>query len=466
MAMHAVRIPSTSLSQATEMQTLVEKTLLKFPQVAYVYSKTGTAEMASDPMPPNVSDTFIMLKPKEEWPDPHLDKTVFIEQLQEELEKLPGNHYEFTQPIEMRFNELIAGVRSDVAVKIYGDDFALMSRTASAIGQQMRKIRGSQDIKVGKVDGLPVLNVKIDREQASRLGVNVADGLEALAIATGGGRAGQLFEGDQRYDILVRLPERERADLTALGNLPIPLPGRKSTKNPYVPLNQIAALQVEEGLNEVKRENGKRFIAVETNVRGRDLGSFVEEAKRKIQAEVSVPEGYWLEWGGQFENLTSARGRLLLVVPFCLGLIFLLLYTALNSVRSALLVFTGVPLALTGGILSLWVRDMPFSISAAVGFIALSGIAVLNGLVLITCINQLLAKTGNLDHSITEGALMRLRPVLMTAFVPMALAAGTGAEVQKPLATVVIGGLISSTLLTLVILPALYKLFQRKITST
>jgi cobalt-zinc-cadmium resistance protein CzcA len=424
--------------------------------------------MASDPMPPNVSDTFIILKPSEEWPDPSLDKSSLIAMIQSEVDKIPGNNYEFTQPIEMRFNELISGIRSDLAVKIYGDDFDVMQKTADEIAATLRKIPGSADVKIAQTKGLPVLDVKIDREAASRLGINVADGLDVLAIAAGGGKAGQIFEGDRRFDILVRLPESQREDINALANLPIPLPPKEDTKAhyPYLPLSEIANLQISEGLNEIRREDGKRFIAVQANVRDRDLGSYVEEAKQKIQAKVKVPDGYWLVWGGQFENLVSARQRLLIVVPVCLGLIFLLLYTALNSVRHSLLVFTGVPLALTGGILALWIRDMPFSISAAVGFIALSGIAVLNGLVLITCINQLLAEKHDLTLAIKEGSLIRLRPVLMTAlvaslgFVPMALATGTGAEVQKPLATVVIGGLISSTLLTLILLPSLYYLFS------
>lgn len=472
-AMHAMRIPSTALTQSTEMQTFLEKTLLKFPQVSYVYSKTGTAEMASDPMPPNVSDTFIILKPREEWPDQNLEKSRLIEMIQKEVNKIPGNFYEFTQPIEMRFNELISGVRSDLAVKVYGDDFEIMQKSAEKIANVLRKIPGSADVKIAQTKGLPVLDVKIDREAASRLGINVSDGLEVLAIAAGGGKAGQLFEGDRRFDILVKLPEAQREDIGALSNLPIPLPSQEKSQDkkqahfPYVPLSEIATLKVSEGLNEIRRENGKRFIAVQANIRGKDLGSFVEESKARIETDINIPDGYWLGWGGQFENLISARQRLLTVIPICLGLIFLLLYAAFNSARYALLVFSGVPLALTGGILSLWIRDMPFSISAAVGFIALSGIAVLNGIVLISCINQIMSEKEDLEGAIREGSMMRLRPVLMTAlvaslgFVPMALATGTGAEVQKPLATVVIGGLISSTFLTLIILPALYRTFSR-----
>jgi cobalt-zinc-cadmium resistance protein CzcA len=469
-AMHAIRIPSSSLTQSTEMQMLIEKSLKDVPEVDYIFSKTGTAEMASDPMPPNVSDTFIIFKPKESWPNQNMSKSALIKQVQNAVSAIPGNNYEFTQPIEMRFNELISGVRSDLAVKVYGDDFETIQKTADEIYNVLRKIPGAADVKVAQTKGLPVLDVKIDREAASRLGLNVSDALEVLGIAAGGGKAGQLLEGDRRFDILVRLPEAQREDVVSLGKLPIPLRiPEKSDKKihyPTIPLSEIATLKVAEGINEIRRENGKRFIAVQANIRNRDLGSFVEEAKRKVEV-LKIPNGYWVEWGGQFENLMSARHRLQIVVPICLGLIFLLLYTAFNSINYALLVFSGVPLALTGGIIALWLRDMPFSISAAVGFIALSGIAVLNGLVLVSFINQLLEDTGDVNNSIKEGALTRLRPVLMTAlvaslgFVPMALSSGTGAEVQKPLATVVIGGLISSTLLTLVVLPALYKFFFR-----
>jgi len=467
-AMQAMRIPSTSLTQSTDMQKVVEKTLLTHPEVDYVYSKTGTAELASDPMPPNLSDTFIILKPQDKWPDPSLSKNALIAKLSESMYTLPGNNYEFTQPIEMRFNELISGVRSDVSVKIYGDDFDIMHRTALAIANILKKVPGAMDIKVAQTEGLPTLDVNIDREAASRLGINVADGLEVLSIAVGGGKAGQLFEGDRRFNIFVRLPESQRANIEALKKLPIPLPNKEKTHFSYVPLSEIANLKVSEGLNIIQRENGKRFVSVEANIRDRDLGSFVNEATQKVNTGVKVPDGYWLEWGGQFENLLSARNRLMVVVPICLLMILLLLFTAFRSLKYALLVFSGVPLALTGGIIALWIRDMPFSISAGVGFIALSGIAVLNGIVLISAINQSLKELKNIDQAIREGALMRLRPVLMTAlvaslgFVPMALAWGTGAEVQKPLATVVIGGLISSTLLTLAVLPALYKYFIPK----
>lgn len=457
-AMHAIRIPSTSLTQSTDMQKLVEKTIASFPEIAYVFSKTGTAEMASDPMPPNVSDTFIILKPRAEWPDPGLSKEGLIAKLEEQLKAVPGNAYEFTQPIEMRFNELISGVRSDVAVKVYGDHFEPMQKTAEEIARVLQRIPGAADVKVSQTEGLPVLDIKINRENASRVGLNVSQGLDVLAIATGGGKAGELYEGDRRFDILVMLPDVLREDISALERLPIPMQNGRT-----LPLGKIASFKMTSGLNEIERENSKRFVVVQANVRGTDLGTFVERAKLRIQKEVKIPSGNWIAWGGQFENLLSARDRLYVVIPISLALILFLLYTAFHSIKDALIVFTGVPLALTGGIVALYLRDIPFSISAAVGFIALSGIAVLNGLVLISFIHQISKGAHDLDGAIKQGALTRLRPVLMTAlvaslgFIPMALATGTGAEVQKPLATVVIGGLISSTLLTLLVLPALYK---------
>ncbi|WP_075883296.1 efflux RND transporter permease subunit [Candidatus Protochlamydia sp. W-9] len=469
LAMHVMRIPSTSLSQSTEMQKDVEKTLLTLPEVSFVFSKTGTAEMASDPMPPNVSDTFIILKKREEWPNPELTKEDLIHKIEQSVQFVPGNNYEFTQPIEMRFNELISGVRSDLAVKVYGDNFSLLEKTAESISQVLKGIPGAADVKVSQMSGLPVLDIKIDRETTSRLGLNVSDILEVISIALGGGKAGQLFEGDRRFDIIVKLPDSSREDLTTISQLPIPL--KIESKKAYfsnIPLGEVASLNIQNNLNEVRRENGKRFITIQANVRGSDLGTFVEQAKQEIRDKVKIPSSYWLDWGGQFENLLSARNRLFIVIPIALMLIFIFLYSAFNSARYALLVFTSIPLALTGGILSLWIRNMPFSISAAVGFIALSGIAVLNGLVLVTSINQLRDAESHIEKAIKKGALQRIRPVLMTAlvasfgFIPMALASGTGAEVQKPLATVVIGGIISATILTLLVLPALYKLFAAK----
>jgi cobalt-zinc-cadmium resistance protein CzcA len=485
MAMHAMRIPSTSLTQSTAMQLRVEKTLKTFPEVALVFSKTGTAEMASDPMPPNVSDTFIMLKPRHEWPNPKEPKNALVERIEEALAALPGNNYEFTQPIQMRFNELIAGVRSDVAVKVYGDRFPEMQQSAAAIARILQSVPGAADVKVEQTTGLPVLQIDVDRSAIARYGFSVADVQEVAAVAVGGKDAGLVFEGDRRFPLSVRLPEHLRQDLEALKALPVPLSHEEGESRParlaalgsaasalnrpnYIRLGELARLEVSEGPNQISRENGKRRVVVQANVRGRDLGSFVAEAEGRIAREVTLPSGNWLSWGGQFENLMAARERLTLVVPGCFLLILLLLYGALNSAKLALLVFTGVPLALTGGIVALWLRDIPFSMSAAVGFIALSGVAVLNGLVMVTYTNQLRKAGAPLEGAIIRGALTRLRPVLMTAlvaslgFVPMALAAGTGAEVQKPLATVVIGGLVTSTLLTLVVLPALYRLFERR----
>jgi len=466
-ALHAVRIPSTSLTQSTAMQLGVEKTLTQFPEVAFAFSKTGTAEMASDPMPPNVSDTFVILKPAHEWPDPSLSKLALIEKIEEALNQLPGNNYEFTQPIEMRFNELIAGVRSDVAIKLYGDHFEQLQSTAEKIARVLNTIKGAADVKVAQMDGLPVLEVKINREATKRLGLSKADILATVSKAVGGDQAGVIFEGDRRFDIIVRLPPNIRENPIALESLPIALPASSNKSNTlsYVPLREVATLISTEGVNEISRENGKRVTIIQANVRGNDLGSFVTEAKRKIEANVKIPAGYWTAWGGQFENLVTARQHLAIVVPLCFALILLLLYASLKSWKESFIVFTGVPLALTGGIMALWLRSMPFSISAAVGFIALSGIAVLNGLVMLTYINQLIAKGMDSQKAIPLGAITRLRPVLITAlvaslgFIPMALATGTGAEVQKPLATVVIGGLISATTLTLFVLPVLYKLF-------
>jgi cobalt-zinc-cadmium resistance protein CzcA len=480
-AIEILRIPSTSLTQSTQMQLQVEHTLSTFPEVAVVFSKTGTAEMATDPVPPNSSDAFVILKPRAQWPEPDKPKRALLRRMEAFLERLPGNSYEFSQPIQLRFNELLAGVRSDVAVKVYGDRFDAMRDTAEAIARVLQSVPGSADVKVEQTTGLPVLQVRIDRAAIARYGLSIADVQEVVAIAVGGREAGLVFEGDRRFALVVRLPEPLRHNLDALRALPLPLPPRESDRSPrtvslrptvaaaerpaFIPLAEVARFEVAEGPNQISRENGKRRVVVQANIRGRDLGSFVTEAQRRIDAQVTLAPGSWLDWGGQFAHLVAARQRLGLVIPLCFGLIFCVLFSAFNAARYALLVFTGVPLALTGGVVSLWLRDMPFSISAAVGFIALSGVAVLNGLVLVTYINRLRQDGAALDDAIVQGALTRLRPVLMTAlvaslgFVPMALATGTGAEVQKPLATVVIGGLVSSTLLTLVVLPALCRLF-------
>ena len=482
-AMHAMRIPSVGISQSTAMQLQVEQAISQVPEVQVVFSKTGTAEMASDPMPPNVSDTFIMLKPQAQWPDPSATKDQIIEKIFGRVSALPGNNYEFSQPIQMRFNELISGVRSDVAVKVFGDRFEDMLPAAERIAATLKSIPGAKGVKVEQVKGLPSLSISLRRAVIARLGLSVEDVQGAIATAIGGREAGVLFEGDRRFDIIVRLAEDLRGDIDALKQLPVPLPetgpsdvavalaSRDIVGLPqprFVPLGDLADLTFAEGTNQISRENGKRRIVVQANVRNRDLGSFVLDAKAKIEHDVALPAGTWLTWGGQYENLQEASERLMLVVPLCFVIIFILLFSTFNSVKYAALVFTGVPLALTGGIIGLWLRDMPFSISAAVGFIALSGVAVLNGLVMVSYINHLRRDGLPLEDAINQGSLTRLRPVLMTAlvaslgFVPMALATGKGAEVQKPLATVVIGGIISSTLLTLVVLPALYRLWHRK----
>lgn len=458
-ALQALRIPSTSLSQSQDMQLAIEKAVSSLPQVAVMYSKTGTAEVASDPMPPNISDAFIILKPEAEWPDPDLPKEELIAQIREAVEQLPGSNYEFTQPIEMRFNELLAGVRGDIAVKVFGEEFEPMLGSANQIAAILRGIEGAQDVKVEQVAGLPFLEIQIDKAAIARFGLSIAEVQDVIGTAIGGQEAGVVFEGDRRFPIIVRLPDAVRDDVERLKHVPVPLATEGAGS---VLLEQVASFAFSEGPNQISRENGKRRVVVTANVEGRDIASLVTEAQAQVAERVELPAGYWISWGGQFENLASARERLMIVVPACFFLIFLLLFSALRSVRDALLVFTAVPLALTGGIVALWLRGMPFSVPAAVGFIALSGVAVLNGLVMVTYIKQLMREGAPQREAIIQGALTRLRPVIMTAlvaslgFVPMAIATGTGAEVQKPLATVVIGGLISATLLTLVVLPALF----------
>ncbi len=466
---HALRIPGTSLTQAVQMQHVLEKRLTEFPEVGYVFAKIGTAEIATDPMPPSVGDVYVMIKPRHEWPNPDRSKADLVREIEEELRKIPGNNYEFTQPIQMRFNELIAGVRADVAVKIFGDDMDVLGETGRAVEKLLETIPGASDVKMEQVTGLPVLTARLNRNEMARHGLNADDVQQVISVAIGGRVAGEVFEGDRRFEIVVRLPPALRENLDALEVLPVRLPGTSPAR--YIPLGAVATFESSLGPNQISRENGKRHTIVTANVRGRDIGSFVDEAERKIDDAIEVPPGYWVTWGGQFEHLLSATRRLQVVVPVSLLLIFALLYTSFGSVKDAALVFTGVPLALTGGVLALWLRGIPLSISAAVGFIALSGVAVLNGLVIISFINHLRAQGVALASAILEGSITRLRPVLMTAlvaslgFVPMALAVGTGAEVQRPLATVVIGGILSSTVLTLVVLPVLYGLFHREVGS-
>lgn len=468
----ALRIPSTSLSQSVAMQIEVEKHIRKFPEVKEVFAKIGTPEVATDPMPPNIADTFVMLKPRDEWPDNSKSKAELVEEIEAVLKKVPGNNYEFTQPIQMRFNEMISGVRSDLAVKLYGDDLDQLLASAQDIGTALQAVEGAADVKVEQVTGLPVLSVSPDRAALDLYGLNIADVQEVVQVAMGGKEAGQVFEGDRRFDLVVRLPEHLRTDIKTLERLPIPLAYAEQEgadmRPDYVPLEEVANISIIYGPNQISRENGKRRVVITSNVRGRDLGGFVEEVQQTIRQGVDLPAGYWVDYGGTFEQLISAKQRLMIVVPVALLLIFGLLFMAFGSGRAALLIFSGVPLALTGGIAALWLRDIPLSISAGVGFIALSGVAVLNGVVMVSFIRGLRDQGMKIDQAIIEGALTRLRPILMTAlvaslgFVPMALNTGAGAEVQRPLATVVIGGIISSTALTLLVLPALYRLFHSK----
>lgn len=464
-ALHAIRIPSISLNKSSTMQHQVESVLIKEAEVEYVFSKTGTAEAATDPMPPNVSDTFVMLKAQNKWPNPKLSKHDLISKFESALGDVPGNLYEFTQPIEMRFNELIAGTRGDLAIKIYGDDYQQLEKIGSQIAHLLKHIPGSEDVSATQADGQPRIDFAIRRNAVSRLGLSGRDVYDVISTAIGGRRVGTIFEGDRRFALAIRLPQEERHNIATLERLPVLLPHAEFS---YVPLKEVAEIGMDEGINEINRENGKRVFIVQSNIRGRDLGSFVQEAKKRVNGEIKVPPGYWISWGGQFENLESARKQLIVVVPICFIIILFLLYSALGSLKQAVLVFTGVPFAITGGIIAIWLRDIPFSISAAVGFIALSGIAVLNGLVMITYISQLIEQGMETTQAVIEGAVTRLRPVLMTAlvaslgFIPMALSTGAGAEVQKPLATVVIGGLISSTLLTLLILPLCFSRFFKK----
>ncbi|HDS1082899.1 CusA/CzcA family heavy metal efflux RND transporter [Stenotrophomonas maltophilia] len=469
-ALHALRIPGTSLTQAIGMQRQLEAAIKQFPEVDEVVAKIGTAEVATDPMPPSVADTFIMLKDRDQWPDPRKPKAQLVAELEKVVRAIPGNNYEFTQPVQMRMNELIAGVRAEVAVKLYGDDLGQLATIGAQVEDVASGIKGAADVKLEQITGLPLMTITPDLDALARYGVAIDDVQKTISVALGGESAGQVFEGDRRFDIVVRLPENLRQDIGTLASLPVAVAPGASTaqERSFVPLGQLAKVEIAPGPNQISRENGKRRVVITSNVRGRDLGSFVEELRSKVGQEVQLPEGYWIEYGGTFEQLISASKRLSIVVPVVLVMIFGLLFMAFGSGKDAAIVFSGVPLALTGGVVALWLRDIPLSISAGVGFIALSGVAVLNGLVMISFIKNLREEGMPLHRAVTEGALTRLRPVLMTAlvaslgFLPMALNVGAGAEVQRPLATVVIGGIISSTLLTLLVLPALYRLIHRE----
>ncbi|UXA54975.1 CusA/CzcA family heavy metal efflux RND transporter [Xanthomonas prunicola] len=482
-ALHALRIPGTSLEQSITMQSTLEKRIKQFPEVAHVFSKIGTAEVATDPMPPSVADTFLIMHPRAQWPDPRKPKAQLVAEIEEAVKPLPGNNYEFTQPIQMRMNELISGVRADVAIKVYGDDLATLVKLGQRVQQVASTVPGAADVSLEQATGLPMLAVVPDRAALAGYGLNPGVVQDTVAGAVGGQPAGQLFEGDRRFDIVVRLPEGLRQDPAALADLPIPLRGDgergdadesgraagwRSGEPTTVPLREVARIETVLGPNQINREDGKRRLVITANVRDRDLGSFVAEVQQRVQAEVALPTGYWIGYGGPFEQLISASQRLAWVVPGTLLLIFALLYWSFGSLRDALVVFSGVPLALTGGVVALALRGLALSISAGVGFIALSGVAVLNGLVMIAFVRSLRADGMPLEQAVREGALSRLRPVLMTAlvaalgFVPMAFNVGAGAEVQRPLATVVIGGIASSTMLTLLVLPVLYRWLHRE----
>ena len=475
-AIQVIRAPGTSLNQSIKMQVLLEKELLKLPEIKTVISRIGTAEVATDAMPPNVADIYVLLKPKDKWPNSKKQKISLIQEIEHRLKNIPGNNYEFSQPIELRFNELISGVRSDLAVKVYGDDFEKLMGSAKRIEKVIKDTPGAADVKTEQVSGLPVLSIIPDNIKLHTYGLNISDVQQVVKIALGGETAGLLYVGDQSFDIVIRLSEKIRDNIDLLEQLPILLPNsdvKDSEHNPsYIPLKEVAKFKIDYGPAQISREHAKRKLVVTANVRGRDLGSFVQELQLSIPRDVKLPDGYWIEYGGTFEHMISAKNRLLIVVPIALLLIFMLLFMALNSIRSALVVFSGVPLALIGGILALLLRGIPLSISAGIGFIALSGVAVLNGVVMISFIQDLYDKGNPLDDSIIEGALTRLRPVIVTAlvaslgFIPMAFNTGIGSEVQRPLATVVIGGIISSTILTLLVLPTLYrKIFNKKTSS-
>lgn len=461
-AIHAIRLPSVSLSESINAVTKVEKVLMDFPEVKTVVCKTGRAEIATDPMGPEISDVYVMLKPKKYWKTTK-SKEELIERMKERLEIIPGITYAFSQPIEMRVNELIAGTRSDIAIKIFGDDFDVLREKADAIEHIVSDVRGAEDVRAEQVSGLPVLQIRIDREAIARYGINVADVQEIIETAIGGKAATQVLEGQMRFDLVVRFPEEAREDIESIKNILVSAPGKR-----LVPLNQLAEIELVEGQAQISREDGQRRMVVECNVRGRDVGSFVAEVRGEIAKKVSLPPGYYIDWGGQFENMQRARLRLAIVVPVALFLIFILLFTTFGSLKNALLIYINVPIAATGGIFALFIRGMPLSISAAVGFIALFGLSVLFGIVMVSRINDLLAAGLPIREAVLRGAEERLRPVLITSFcdifgfLPMAVSWGVGAEVQRPLATVVIGGLIFSTFLTLLVLPSLYQWFAKK----
>ncbi|WP_286711650.1 CusA/CzcA family heavy metal efflux RND transporter [Sphingomonas sp. 67-41] len=461
-AMSSMRVPSVALEQSLAMQRGVERAVTSLPEVELMFSKTGTAEVATDPMPQNMSDGYIILKPQDQWPAGVRTKADVIARIEHAAGARLGQVYEVSQPIQLRFNELIAGVRGDVAIKLYGDDLDKMGATAQQIVSVLKSVRGAADVKAEQTAGSPTLDVNFDRAAIARFGLTVEEVADTVAAAMGGREAGLLFQGDRRFEVTVRVPETTRTSLDALAALPVLLPQEANGKRETVPLSQVAQFRFNEGLNQVSRENGKRRVVIQANVRGRDVGSFVAEAQAAVD-KVALPAGSYLEWGGQFQNLQAASQRLAIVVPLCFAAIFGLLYMALGGFARAAAVFLAVPLGLAGGVFTLAMTGIAFSVSAAVGFICLAGVAVLNGLVVMTAIRERLDAGVELSRAIIEGTTEKMRAVVMTGFVPaigfvpMALAHGTGAEVQKPLATVVIGGLVAATILTLLVLPAISK---------
>lgn len=477
-ALQAIRIPGTSLSQALDMQKQLEKSVKVIPEISHIFSKIGTAEVATDPMPPNVADGFIMLKPRSKWDNPEKPKQELVREIEDIVTNIPGNNYEFTQPIQMRFNELIAGVRSDVAVKVFGDDSTVLLSKAKQIKQIIEDIPGASDTKIEQITGLPTITIIPDRSKIARFGLNSIELQHFIQTAYAGEEVSRFYQGDRNFPIVIRLSESDRVNIGAISNLPIPLSlevfnrshellaqnsefEKEAKGKAFITVGDVAEVAIVEEPNQISRENGKRRIVVTTNVRGRDLGSFVKDAQDKIASTLHLPPSYWLGWGGQYENLISASQRLTIVVPLVLMSVFGLIFFTFRSLKYTMLVFTGVPFALSGGVYALWLREIPFSISAAIGFIALSGVSVLNGLVLVSFTRKCIESESEVFSAVIEGAVSRLRPVLMTAlvaslgFIPMAVSQGTGSEVQIPLATVVIGGIVSSTILTLLVLPVL-----------
>ena len=448
-ALHALRIPGTSLTQAIEMQYTLEKEIKKIPEVQTIFAKVGTAEIATDPVPPNVADNFVMLKPRSQWPNPDKEKSAVVAEIERVSKGVYGNNYEFTQPIQMRFNELISGVEQ-------------LLESANAAAKILEGVKGTADLKVEQMSGLPMVSVELKKDMIANYGLDAEDVQKQVSSLITGETVGKVFEGDRKFDIVVRMDQNSVTDLEKLYQIPVSLADGSS-----VLLSELIELKNVQGPNQISRENGKRRIVITANVRGTDIGSYISEAQSKLNADFKLPDGYWLTWGGTFEQMESASNRLMVVVPIALILIFAMIYMALGNIRNSILVFTGVPFALTGGVIALALRDIPFSISAAVGFIALSGVAVLNGLVLVSAIQRLRVQGESVIDAVKHGAMERLRPVLITAlvaslgFIPMALNVGIGSEVQRPIATVVIGGIISSTLLTLIILPTLYVWFNQ-----